>query len=201
MVFFLTIRLKNYKKAFEVIFILISIICIGTVAVFPNLNFNILRHLNLIAIFYFCSFVYLSSISQKKMKIILLFLFVLIFLIRFYSINKFDFYGLSLFVICIIVFLLGRNKTIRIPITTDISYGMYIFAFSIQQMVVMFIVNNNPWLVIFYSLLITVPIGYLSWHLIEKRFINYKLNKKINFTTGTFNLNNGEKDYPSTHRH
>lgn len=60
----------------------------------------------------------------------------------------------------------------------DISYGMYIYAFPIQQSVLA--LNQNKWpfatnLVI--SIVATILIGMLSWHLIEKPALKFKPNK------------------------
>ena len=52
----------------------------------------------------------------------------------------------------------------------DLSYGLYIYAFTVQQMIVFFCRPTSLTL-IFATLAITVPLAYASWHLIEKRFV------------------------------
>ncbi|PWV90262.1 peptidoglycan/LPS O-acetylase OafA/YrhL [Paenibacillus cellulosilyticus] len=55
----------------------------------------------------------------------------------------------------------------------DFSYGMYIFAFPIQQI----LSENfelNPYIAFIVSALITFVFAYASWHLIEKRAMKFK---------------------------
>ena len=55
----------------------------------------------------------------------------------------------------------------------DMSYGIYIYSFPIQQ-TLMFFFNLNTDQLIIYSLLASIVFGYLSWHLIEKKALRYK---------------------------
>lgn len=60
----------------------------------------------------------------------------------------------------------------------DPSYGVYIWAFPIQQILILFLGANINWflnlsIVTFLSFLA----GYISWHLIEKRILKLKTNK------------------------
>ena len=59
----------------------------------------------------------------------------------------------------------------------DMSYGIYIYSFPIQQTLVYFF-KWNVYQLMFWSLLLSILFGYLSWHLIEKRALRYK-NKPI----------------------
>ncbi|MBF0217948.1 MAG: acyltransferase [Gammaproteobacteria bacterium] len=57
----------------------------------------------------------------------------------------------------------------------DLSYGMYIYAFPVQQSLVYY---SDKTLSVseltIYALAITSVFAYLSWHLIEKKMLNYK---------------------------
>lgn len=55
----------------------------------------------------------------------------------------------------------------------DTSYGIYIYGFPIQQTLLYFF-NLSLLEHIVFSLLITFVLGYISWHLIEKRALTYK---------------------------
>lgn len=55
----------------------------------------------------------------------------------------------------------------------DISYGLYIFHYPVQQTLVNF-VNIDPLTLFVVTLLITVPLAWLSWRLIESRALGLK---------------------------
>lgn len=51
----------------------------------------------------------------------------------------------------------------------DPSYGIYIYAFPVQQTLILAAgATANPWLIFAASLALVVPLGYLSWTLIER---------------------------------
>lgn len=61
----------------------------------------------------------------------------------------------------------------------DLSYGIYIYAFPIQQCVTHFFGGRmTPFVNFIISLPITVGFAYASWHLVEKRFLKLK-NKRL----------------------
>jgi len=72
-----------------------------------------------------------------------------------------------------LVIYLALNR--RLPVMRaarfgDLSYGLYIYGWPIEQCVVYFSGATAPWWVVFLiSTAVTVPVAFLSWHLIEKR--------------------------------
>lgn len=63
----------------------------------------------------------------------------------------------------------------------DFSYGMYIYAFPVQQAVVASMPGASVAVVILISTFLTVPLAMLSWHLVEKRALNLK-GSAVTFT-------------------
>lgn len=60
----------------------------------------------------------------------------------------------------------------------DPSYGIYIYAFPIQQSLVYFYKPKIE-ILIMLSICLSVLFGYLSWHLIEKRVLLYKQKRGL----------------------
>jgi peptidoglycan/LPS O-acetylase OafA/YrhL len=63
----------------------------------------------------------------------------------------------------------------------DLSYGMYIFAFPVQQMVVA-LGRSRGWTFATHlslSLLVTSVLAYVSWHALEKRILRFKPQRKV----------------------
>lgn len=58
----------------------------------------------------------------------------------------------------------------------DISYGIYLFAFPIQQMLVALKPTFNPYLLMITTFLIVIIIAKLSWEFVEKPFLKFKPN-------------------------
>lgn len=56
----------------------------------------------------------------------------------------------------------------------DYSYGIYIYAFPVQQSIAEMIPNVSVTMMIIVSFLVTIFLSILSWHLIEKKFLEMK---------------------------
>ncbi len=57
----------------------------------------------------------------------------------------------------------------------DLSYGLYIYAFPMQQLMIWWFHDRLPWVaVLALSLLSTVALAYASWHLVEKHALRLK---------------------------
>lgn len=66
----------------------------------------------------------------------------------------------------------------------DFSYGVYIYAYPIQQMIVLSLGTSMPlWLFSVLSILLTFPFAYASWHLVEKKALALK---NMKFKDNTF---------------
>ena len=67
---------------------------------------------------------------------------------------------------------------------TDISYGTYLFAFPIQQLVAMHPSLRSPWINFVISVPITLGLAWISWHLVEKRFLAMKKIPLVDYNPG-----------------
>lgn len=56
----------------------------------------------------------------------------------------------------------------------DFSYGIYIFGFPIQQIVIQAFPSSGSLANFLFSFLISLVMAYFSWHLIENKFLKYK---------------------------
>lgn len=92
----------------------------------------------------------------------------------------FDFFHAFMVGFSILILLIGVTFNEKIIAGRfDYSYGIYIYAFPVQQIVV------NEMHYAFYesmalSALITILLGAASWHLVEKKFLPYRIAKHSN---------------------
>jgi peptidoglycan/LPS O-acetylase OafA/YrhL len=117
----------------------------------------------------------LASLQFEKIKNKNLILFVSL-LILMLSLN-FNCYDLIKHIIFpVVVLLIGF---IPLPFLRtfgkfgDMSYGIYIYSFPIQQ-TLMYFFKLKTYELLILSVMISILFGYLSWHLIEKKAIQYK---------------------------
>ena len=72
---------------------------------------------------------------------------------------------------------LGFTQRPRLPDLSkrgDLSYGTYLFAFPVAQLWVSAIGPGSPWAIAALTLATTLPLAYLSWHLVEARALRLK---------------------------
>jgi peptidoglycan/LPS O-acetylase OafA/YrhL len=63
----------------------------------------------------------------------------------------------------------------------DFSYGMYLYAFPVQQLLVLYVpFTRNPILLTLLAFVCTLVLAYLSWHFIEKPFLSLKRARRPN---------------------
>jgi len=90
-----------------------------------------------------------------------------------------SFFGLEfLKVITIPVFIIAvsqiKSITNRVGKYGDFTYGIYIFSFPTQQILIANKCVSNPFVLFFSTLLIVLPLAIISWHLLEKRMMRLK---------------------------
>ncbi len=80
--------------------------------------------------------------------------------------------GFALFGSYLVLYLALNQKLRPVPAARfgDLSYGLYIYGWPIEQGVVYFSKGAAPWWAVFgVSLAVAVPVAFLSWHGIERR--------------------------------
>lgn len=136
-------------------------------------------HILNLGAFFVCGSLFASlRIEQIKNKGFILLIAILIFVLSVY----FNFYdAIKHIVLPIVILLIGF---IPLPFINtfgkigDMSYGIYIYSFPIQQ-TMMYFFKFNKYELILSSVIVSITLGYLSWHLIEKKALKYK--KRISF--------------------
>jgi peptidoglycan/LPS O-acetylase OafA/YrhL len=58
--------------------------------------------------------------------------------------------------------------------TNDISYGVYLYAWPFQMLLIKYHPDISPWTLTAYALVFAMVMGYLSWKLVEKPFMQMK---------------------------
>jgi peptidoglycan/LPS O-acetylase OafA/YrhL len=57
---------------------------------------------------------------------------------------------------------------------TDLSYGVYLYAWPIGELLVQYFRGISPWLVFCFTVLVVYPVAFVSWVLIEKPALGLK---------------------------
>ena len=114
------------------------------------------------------------KIEHFKFKRLLLSLGLLFLVLSFY----FSLFHIGQFIFLpVVVLLVGISSTKYLRSISDrfgdISYGLYIYSFPIQVTLMYFYKLNYLQLMVF-SIFLAVLFGFFSWHLIEKRALEYK---------------------------
>jgi len=75
-----------------------------------------------------------------------------------------------------VVFGLARLAPARLPLlgARDLSYGIYLFAFPLQQLLVALHPGWQPWSLALASIAAVVPVALASWHWIESPALKFK---------------------------
>jgi peptidoglycan/LPS O-acetylase OafA/YrhL len=91
--------------------------------------------------------------------------------------------ALTLIASCVVIFVATRKQFISLK-HIDVSYGLYIYAFPVQQILLILFGPINPWLHVLFTIVFTLPFAFASWWLVEKPALSLKyrpLNQLNNF--------------------
>ena len=83
-------------------------------------------------------------------------------------------YALALTYSVLVIGFLPGLQSAFLSLRNDYSYGIYIYSFPIQQLLVFFQPSLGPWLHFTVAYLLVVPIAFISWHAVEKPALKMK---------------------------
>ncbi len=63
---------------------------------------------------------------------------------------------------------------LHISLPNDYSYGIYLYAFPVQQVITRTVSVQSPMLLFVLTMLLTVPLAMISWHAVEKPALRLK---------------------------
>jgi peptidoglycan/LPS O-acetylase OafA/YrhL len=75
-----------------------------------------------------------------------------------------------------LMFYLGQSATgkrLHIRRLPDISYGIYVYGWPVEALWIWFH-HGSPWVTFIVALAITIPLGWLSWHFVERPMLSFK---------------------------
>jgi peptidoglycan/LPS O-acetylase OafA/YrhL len=112
----------------------------------------------------------------KKKKTILLLVSTAIFLVTlFFHRKELEVFGIIGFTVMVITFGLHYFPALNFSkYTGDISYGTYIYAYPIQQALIAWLHPEHVFVLMLPSFLLSWLAGWLSWQLVERKFIRRK---------------------------
>jgi len=172
-------------KLIKITFVSISLI--STFLYILDHFYNILPH-NFIRLFTFFFLGVMYYVLKDNIKLSKKILIVFIILLIFASfLNKDLFFILYILFLPYVILSLSyipEGMIRQFNNYGDYSYGIYIYAFPIQQTIVFLIPNISISEMIAYSFIITLMFAILSWHLIESKCLKLKniffLTKEVN---------------------
>jgi peptidoglycan/LPS O-acetylase OafA/YrhL len=153
---------------------------------FIAITLNIINHFglffpknttNLFAMFFIGSALY---VFKDKIYLSSIYFFSIILIIFIFIQNKnlfFLMYCISIPYITIYLAYIPKGIIRKFNNYGDYSYGIYIYAFPIQQSIIALNPDTTVLTMIIKSFLLTLFFSYLSWHIIENNFLKVKYYK------------------------
>ncbi len=159
--------------------LLLSAGCFLTVSFNASIPNGSEKYFDLVGIFFFGGFCSTISLTQRRAVIITAVLAMAFLLLKYIIPSTLKLTFIFYLIISLLVWIIGFSKQIKLRLHNDISYGLYLIAFPIQQIVFMMMkFQQNVMLHLLLTLVIAVPLAFLSWRYIEKPWITFGLNKK-----------------------
>ena len=125
----------------------------------------------------FCFMIGVLFYANRVRILISLRLAVVVLLLTVLSV-KYNYYTFLTVQVCIayLVFVVAYHEKLQLPIFrhADYSYGLYIYAFPLQQALAQLDVTKNFSLYILLCFIVILPFAMFSWHFIEKPSLRLK---------------------------
>lgn len=143
------------------------------------LHLDQFRYLEQVHVFYALLFLnaglaaVLSLLTAKVTKPLYL-LLVTLFSIVLLFYNEVAVLRVMVFPIAILIYAHLRGITNHSGRWGDFTYGIYIFAFPVQQILIHFKTTGEPLILFTQTMAIVIPLAVLSWHFIERRCLALK---------------------------
>lgn len=103
---------------------------------------------------------------------------VLLLINIIFAISSIRLVPILMFFISVVFILIGETywqpMSDGIKRVGDLSYGTYIYAFPIQQIIISLMPCVNPHILTLLTIMIVIPIAFASWKLIEERALGLK---------------------------
>lgn len=166
---------RKSAKSFIVIVILLNALYLGNRFLFKSQLVPYLAGYSFIfyLLFLNAAVLYLSKLNISKHPSLIFIAGVLLFGLAtsFQVLNFLYVYAAPLMVNGVAYFRGWLNKAGQFG---DFTYGLYVFAFPVQNALISRWQLTDPYLVFVLTLIIVLPMAVLSWHLLEKRCLRLK---------------------------
>ncbi|KXI26825.1 acyltransferase family protein [Paraglaciecola hydrolytica] len=173
--FLISLKLINSNSNIP-LFLLITVIILATVNICIHLTPNLSSSLIKLTFFFFCGATYCAYANKVKLSFRYFILSLVVIIITAFNKDIFVF-GYFIFLPYVIFYLayIPSGFILNFNKLGDYSYGLYLYAFPIQQIIVFQIPNITISQMIVYSFICTLVLAILSWQLIEKRALKMKI--------------------------
>lgn len=179
--------LKN-KKIYRLFSFIVAATCFLTVTIYP-LPGDSAKYFALAGIFFMGGFCSTVLLTQKKAFAVVIVSCLLFIPLQLFASQWIKTTCILCIIICMFCWMIGFSKKIHFRLNNDISYGLYLIAFPLQQIVFRLTgYRQSVPLHLFLTLLPAIAFAVLSWRLIEKPCIAFarKKNKSAGQLPGTF---------------
>ena len=170
--FLLLISICSYKnkRILSIITSILLLLCLVGITYNISITSPFIDHkiLKMIACFFIGIFIKTRVIKRHYVKISLIILLLTILTTSTFHII-FGVGILEIFIVCLGTYLFATTKLRVLPLQNDVSYGIYIYAFPVQQAIFQY--SNFAMgvsLHIITTLIITIPFAIMSWKFIEQ---------------------------------